>query len=95
MNSVTPVLLKSMGRCQNFSLQLLAAPMSNRRPDRCLHRGWQAPFVDALAVSFPAFHQSGSFPIKRGSIYPAGLQIKFVDDDLHQRRSGDRKKQSQ
>jgi len=48
-----------------------------------------------LRVSFPAFHQSGSFPIKSGRIYPAGLQIKFVDDDLYQRRSSYRKKQSQ
>jgi hypothetical protein len=50
---------------------------------------------DFVLESAPAFHQGGSFPIKRGGIYLAGLQIKFVDDNLHQRRSRDRKKQSQ
>jgi len=51
--------------------------------------------ADDQSMSFPAFDQSGSFPIKRGSVYPARLRIKFVDDDLHQRRSRHRKKQSQ
>ena len=41
------------------------------------------------------FHQGSRFPIKRGGIYLAGLQIKFVDNDLHQRRSRNRKKHSQ
>ena len=41
------------------------------------------------------FHQGGSFPIKRNGIYLAGAQIKFVDNNLHQRCSRNRKKQSQ
>jgi hypothetical protein len=49
----------------------------------------------ARDTSFSAFYQSASFPIKRGSIYLAGLQIKFVDDDLHQRCGRDREKHSQ
>ena len=51
--------------------------------------------ANAWALSFPAFDENGSFPIKRGSIYPAGLQIKFVDHDLHQGGGGDSEKNSQ
>jgi hypothetical protein len=54
-----------------------------------------APDADALSMSLPAFDQSGGFPIKRSSVYPAGLQIEFVDDDLHQGCSRDSEKHSE
>src|SRR5207244_8397106 len=47
------------------------------------------------SYSLLAFYQRRGFAIKSGVIEFARLQIKFVDHDLHQRRSWDSEKNSQ
>jgi hypothetical protein len=60
--------------------------------DAGTHRTPKALRAKILLLSF---HQSRCLLIERGEIRFARLQIKFVDQDLHQRRGRDGEKNSQ
>src|SRR6266566_4790877 len=89
----TPVLLRSMGRCQNFLFNhlsrrsVVAVCTIARRA-----RSWLVPIEWRLTqtpynVSLLPFHESRCFAIERGTINLARFQIKFVDYNLNQCRS--------
>jgi hypothetical protein len=57
--------------------------------------GFSQPDASHCSASLLSFHQRCCFAIERGVVRFARLQIKFVDHDLHQRRSRDGDKNAQ
>src|SRR5207237_10890499 len=47
------------------------------------------------ASSLLSFHKRCCFPVERGVIHLARLQIEFIDHDLHERSGGDSEENSQ